>query len=386
MLWNALIPRAVAGYQALQEAVSLAFLEDLLRAPEQFRAHIYKHASLAFRVAYGCQSPEREGYYIQVARRFSQVTSVAVEPGRWLLESTPICEPLSYVRALTARVVVEEIANAPYAMAEGNMAVVESMGAAPTPEDEDLIKHAAASMFSGTVSQRRASTDIRLPHLLLPRDGAQPDFQKRAQDELDCVVGSARLPVLSDRENLPYVEWLIQELNRVYLMTYYTALQVYNNGLVNRLEGSWFSRTAYSTALGQNMHKAAAEYCKDARRTAQRFAHPIRKAVLATLPLSKPTMLVFDNHMTRLFGGEDDPIVRAQPAYDLGGSAMVAIVVTKKGGHLGWFQSAGGFRVTRWTTKPVIERSLREVDGFITEAGREDIGCFALEDKVLIDP
>ncbi|KZT66449.1 AB-hydrolase YheT [Daedalea quercina L-15889] len=199
------------------------------------------------------------------------------------------------------------------------------------------------------------------------------------------------------------------------------------------LEGSWFCRTVYSTALGQNMQDIVKMHAE----RLNTFDHPIRKAVLATLSLSRPTMWVFDDHMTRLFGGpsppfpmrtvreyyewssshkmlskirvpflafhdEDDPIVQAQPAYDLGGSAMVAIVVTKKGGHLGWFQSAGGFRVTRWTTKPVIEwvravaegivprfperRSLREVDGFITEAGREDIGCFALEEKVLIDP
>ncbi|KZT66444.1 cytochrome P450 [Daedalea quercina L-15889] len=236
MLWNALTPRAVAGYQALQEAVSLAFLEDLLRAPEQFRAHIHRNiASLAFRVAYGCQSPEREGYYIQVARRFSQVTSVAVEPGRWLVDSIPILQhipawfPGAHFKrwALTARVVVEEIANAPYAMVKGNMAkgqqdmtsfasrameaVVESTGAPPTPEDDDLIKHAAASMFSGSTGTTSAFLTSFF-HAM----ARNPDVQKRAQDELDRVVGPARLPALSDRESLPYIERLIQELHRVY--------------------------------------------------------------------------------------------------------------------------------------------------------------------------
>ena len=37
---------------------------------------------------------------------------------------------------------------------------------------------------------------------------------KKAQKELDRVVGSERLPQLSDREDLPYVSALIKELLR----------------------------------------------------------------------------------------------------------------------------------------------------------------------------
>ena len=40
-----------------------------------------------------------------------------------------------------------------------------------------------------------------------------PDIQRRAQAELDLVVGS-RLPMLSDRPNLPYVDALIKEVMR----------------------------------------------------------------------------------------------------------------------------------------------------------------------------
>jgi len=37
---------------------------------------------------------------------------------------------------------------------------------------------------------------------------------RKAQDELDRVVGNERLPELSDRENLPYISALISELLR----------------------------------------------------------------------------------------------------------------------------------------------------------------------------
>ena len=41
-----------------------------------------------------------------------------------------------------------------------------------------------------------------------------PAVQKKAQEELDAVVGSERLPGLSDRPSLPYVNALIKECLR----------------------------------------------------------------------------------------------------------------------------------------------------------------------------
>jgi cytochrome P450 len=41
-----------------------------------------------------------------------------------------------------------------------------------------------------------------------------PEKQKRAQEELDRVVGSERLPTFDDRPSLPYVEAIISECFR----------------------------------------------------------------------------------------------------------------------------------------------------------------------------
>ncbi|CAL1703245.1 unnamed protein product [Somion occarium] len=55
-----------------------------------------------------------------------------------------------------------------------------------------------------------------------------PEAQRRAQAELDAVVGPDRLPTLADRKRLPYVEALLKELLRWYPVTplglpHYTA-------------------------------------------------------------------------------------------------------------------------------------------------------------------
>ena len=41
-----------------------------------------------------------------------------------------------------------------------------------------------------------------------------PDVQRRAQEELDRVVGNRRLPEFSDRESLPYINAVVKELFR----------------------------------------------------------------------------------------------------------------------------------------------------------------------------
>ena len=41
-----------------------------------------------------------------------------------------------------------------------------------------------------------------------------PDVQRKAQDELDEVIGADRLPDFEDRKNLPYVNALCKEIQR----------------------------------------------------------------------------------------------------------------------------------------------------------------------------
>lgn len=106
--------------------------------------------------------------------------------------------------------------------------------------------------------------------------------------------------------------------------------------------------------------------------------------------MKNPTLLDVDSVMTRMVGGmnppfpfatawdyyawgsshehlanvrvpllcinaDDDPIVGNLP-YKVGGNGLVALAVTRGGGHLGWFESdpvRGG--VTRWVSAPVVE-------------------------------
>lgn len=41
-----------------------------------------------------------------------------------------------------------------------------------------------------------------------------PDVQRKAQEELDRVIGPNKLPTFADRENLPYIDAVVKETLR----------------------------------------------------------------------------------------------------------------------------------------------------------------------------
>jgi cytochrome P450 len=43
-----------------------------------------------------------------------------------------------------------------------------------------------------------------------------PHVQAKAQQELDAVIGTGRLPQIADRESLPYVNACVREMLRLY--------------------------------------------------------------------------------------------------------------------------------------------------------------------------
>jgi hypothetical protein len=96
----------------------------------------------------------------------------------------------------------------------------------------------------------------------------------------------------------------------------------------------------------------------------------------------------------------DDPIVQEVPV-GAGGNSWVTMVITPKGGYLGWFEpSLPSGDVPRWITKPVLEwlklvgedivhtsnkrPDLCEEGGFLKEVGRSHLGVKVTEGGGLV--
>lgn len=101
------------------------------------------------------------------------------------------------------------------------------------PEDEHIAKWTAVSLYAGgadTVSpQVHGVHSTQFPNTVSLANSLQtvstvacfflamslyPEIQRKAQAEIDQVIGQDRLPTFSDRPNLPYIEALLMELLR----------------------------------------------------------------------------------------------------------------------------------------------------------------------------
>jgi cytochrome P450 len=76
-------------------------------------------------------------------------------------------------------------------------------------EAEHAIKWSAASMYTGG-----ADTSVSTMVAFFLAMSMYPDVQRKAQEEIDRVVGTSRLPTADDRDSLPYVNAVVEEAQR----------------------------------------------------------------------------------------------------------------------------------------------------------------------------
>jgi hypothetical protein len=76
-------------------------------------------------------------------------------------------------------------------------------------EAEHANKWSAASMYTGG-----ADTSVSTIGGFFLAMSMFPDVQRKAQEEIDRVVGTARLPTAEDRKKLPYVNAVVEEAQR----------------------------------------------------------------------------------------------------------------------------------------------------------------------------
>ena len=75
--------------------------------------------------------------------------------------------------------------------------------------ERDLLAWTAEALYTGG-----ADTSVSVTYTFFLAMTLFPEVQKAAQEEIDRIVGSDRLPSFADRENLPYINALVKETLR----------------------------------------------------------------------------------------------------------------------------------------------------------------------------
>ncbi|KAF6747143.1 cytochrome P450 [Ephemerocybe angulata] len=214
-------PRAcdAKDLQTVEEEESIKLLDKLLDTPHEFMAHT-RDSTAANR--------NDQISLVKIVQDAMDGFSLASEPG-WWVDSFPLLRHLPWAPFLSAakwmRHDLELLYKVPFDYVKQERrkgtskrsfisTFLDERQGEETPEDEDIINAAAASLYSGGAETTVASLDSYFLAMTL-----FPHIQHKAQSTLDTYLHSLpptnqKFPAISDRPHLPYLEALMYEILR----------------------------------------------------------------------------------------------------------------------------------------------------------------------------
>lgn len=172
--------------------------------------------------------PQGEDALVQVVDEALERFSEAAVPGKWIVDVMPWLEAFPEwlpgvhfkKKASLWKQTTMAMAERPYAyvkqrMNEGSNDVsyvskmLEQHESTPCEEEDHAIKWTAATLYGAG-----ADTSVSTLTSFFLAMSICPEVQKKAQEEIDIVVGRSRLPTFGDRKDLPYVEAIVKEMLR----------------------------------------------------------------------------------------------------------------------------------------------------------------------------
>ncbi|THH17674.1 hypothetical protein EW146_g3176 [Bondarzewia mesenterica] len=220
-------PTATLQYQPMELKASHELLRRLLDKPEEFVEHLRHMAGeIIMGIAYGIEVKPHDDPYIEIAEKTLQGIALASGPEGGLYDMAPallkmpdwfpgsghkkelkkwIHWGISMVETpyRTAKEAVMKGSAVP-SVTSSMISQVENQLAS-----EIMAKEVPANMYlAGADTTVSALTSFFLAMSLYP------EAMKKAQAEIDTVIGGDRLPDFSDEQSLPYVSALVKEVLR----------------------------------------------------------------------------------------------------------------------------------------------------------------------------
>ncbi|KAF8884133.1 cytochrome P450 [Infundibulicybe gibba] len=221
-------------YQPIQQEEARILVENLLGDPDDYDKYLRRFAaSIVIRIAYGHQISSDDDEYNVMSYNIASALDAAGPPGGTVVDFFPFLQYLpswfpgthfanqarrfrKYVRDLHERP-IEHIRQR---MAVGTaaeclvkkeleiLALNRTAGPDFNAQLDDVIAVAGAIYSAGSDTTWSTMATFVLAMVL------NPDVQRKAQAEIDTIIGSKRLPDFADRGSLPYVNCVVQETLR----------------------------------------------------------------------------------------------------------------------------------------------------------------------------
>ncbi|TFY72944.1 hypothetical protein EVG20_g63 [Dentipellis fragilis] len=219
--------KASLGHANLQLAEGERLIQKLSDDPDDFIGHIrHSAAAIVMVIAYGHEVAPKHDRFVDIAEETVVMMIENVTPGAAIVNMFPFLQHFpewlpgmgfkSFARKCAS--LVKEMLDGPFervkcGMADGTARPSLTSALLRDNEDgkegEELIKHVAGTVFqAGTDTTATAVTNAIVAFM------EHPDVQRRAQADIDRVVGRNRLPTLDDQDDLPFIGAICREILR----------------------------------------------------------------------------------------------------------------------------------------------------------------------------
>ncbi|KIJ32833.1 hypothetical protein M422DRAFT_265316 [Sphaerobolus stellatus SS14] len=219
----------VSNYRPVQLKSAHGLLRQLLKSPDAALTQTLgcSFAEIIMEVVYGYKVTPMDDLYIKITERAVTALLEATKPGKFLVDTFPLLQYIpSWVPGAGFKKLAEQWRVATMAMVEdpfdwtkseitrgtAKPSIVVSMIQkisdqldSDKKEAERIMKNAFAS---GTDTTIAAMTCLFLAMAMFL------EVQKKAQREIDLVIGTHRFSDFSDRDSLPYINPIIKEAMR----------------------------------------------------------------------------------------------------------------------------------------------------------------------------
>ncbi|EKM55771.1 uncharacterized protein PHACADRAFT_195823 [Phanerochaete carnosa HHB-10118-sp] len=219
----------VSTFRSIEEQEACVLLYNLLNDPVGMDRYVHRYSSaIILEISYGHRVLSNDDEYFKAAEIILHVLHDVSRPS--LLDVSPIFEKLpawfpgawfvKYIRE-TKPVVLHNI-QMPVADVQKQLVAGTAKQSFVSQHLEDLTREGqltpeslydlsmVAHMIFGGGSETSWHTIMTFIACML----TNPDIQRKAQEEIDRVVGNSRLPDFTDRDSLPYIECIAQETMR----------------------------------------------------------------------------------------------------------------------------------------------------------------------------
>ncbi|KAF8334675.1 cytochrome P450 [Cantharellus anzutake] len=225
----ALNSRVSKTYHPIQERVAQDFAYLLLENPQQLKDNIKRATGSAIlEISYGYKLTGKDDPHLPLVEQATHNFGLAVSGGFWIdylpfLRFVPL--PLwwpstrKYIqdgRSLSVRIREELHQYVKRQMAAGTASasftsmLLQAKGTVTGEDDEEeMIKRTSSILYGAGSDSSCALLEAFFLAMIL-----HPEVQKKAQAELDAVIGNERFPTMQDRSQLPYMDAIIKETIR----------------------------------------------------------------------------------------------------------------------------------------------------------------------------